>query len=51
MISTILKKKNGEEPTAEDLDFPDVDTGVSGVKFYYAVMESAQNNSKWVELD
>ena len=33
------------------MDFPGVDAGVSGVKFYYAVIESAQNNSKWVEID
>ena len=51
VINTILKVKAGETPTEEDLDFPGVDTGVSGVKFYYAVIESAQNNSKWVELD
>ena len=51
VIDTILKLKNGETPTEEDLDFPDVETGVSGVKFYYAVMESAQNNSKWVDVE
>ena len=51
VINTILKVKAGETPTEEDMDFPGVDTGVSGVKFYYAVIESAQNNSKWVELD
>lgn len=51
VIDTILKRKNGEVPTGEDLDFPDVDAGVSGVKFFHAVIESAQNNSKWVELD
>ena len=51
VISTILKIKNGETPTEEDLDFPDVETGVSGVKFFHAVIESAHNNSTWVELD
>ena len=35
----------------EDLDFPDVETGVNGVKFFHAVVESAQNNSKWVEIN
>lgn len=50
IIDTILKLKNGQTPTEEDLDFPDVDTGVSGVKFFHAVVESARNNSKWVEL-
>ena len=51
VINTILKIKNGETPTEEDLDFPDVETGVNGVKFFHAVIESAHNNSKWVELD
>ena len=51
VIDTILKQKNGEVPTGEDPDFPDVDAGVSGVKFFHAVIESAQNNSRWVELD
>lgn len=50
IITTILKRKNGETPTEDDLDFPDVETGVSGVKFYYAVVESAKNNSQWVEI-
>ena len=39
MIDTILKLKNGETPTEEDLDFPDVETGVNGVKFFHAVVE------------
>ena len=46
VIDTILKLKNGETPTEEDLDFPDVETGVNGVKFFHA-----QNNSKWVEIN
>ncbi len=47
VIDTILKLKNGG-PTEEDLDFPDVETGVNGVKFFHAVIESAQNNpSGW----
>ncbi|MDD5987252.1 MAG: Gfo/Idh/MocA family oxidoreductase [Eubacteriales bacterium] len=50
-VSTILKRKAGETPTEEDLDFPTVDDGVSGVKFFHAVVESAKNDSKWVELD
>ena len=51
VIDTILKIRNGETPTEEDLDFPGVDSGVNGVKFFHAVIESAQNNSKWVELN
>jgi predicted dehydrogenase len=50
-VSTILKRKNGETPTEEDLDFPTVSDGVSGVKFFHAVVESAKHNSTWVALD
>jgi hypothetical protein len=30
--------------------FPGVEDGVAGVKFVHAVIESAANDSKWVEL-
>ena len=50
-IDTILKLKNGQELTPEDLDFPGVETGVSGVKFFHAVIKSAKNNSEWVEVE
>lgn len=49
-ISAILKRCNNEPLTDDDLDFPNVDTGVSGVKFFYAVIESAKNDSRWVEI-
>jgi len=51
VIDTILKIRNGETPTEEDLDFPGVESGVNGVKFFHAVIESAKNDSKWVELN
>lgn len=50
IISTILKKKAGQTPTAEDLDFPTVVDGLNGVKFVHAVIESAKAGTKWVEL-
>ena len=49
-LSAVLKKKTGEPLTEADLDFPNVDTGVSGVKFVHAVIESGDNDSKWVEI-
>lgn len=49
-ISAVQKKKNGEALTEADLDFPDVNTGVSGVKFVHAVIESGDHDSKWVEI-
>jgi len=51
IISTILKKNAGETPSEEDLDFQTVTDGLNGVKFVHAVIESADNDSKWVTLD
>lgn len=50
IISTLLKKKAGETPTAQDLDFPTVAEGLQGVKFVHAVIESGDNGSKWVDM-
>lgn len=46
-LGAILKTINGEKLTAEDLDFPQIDDGVEGVKFIFAVVESARNDSEW----
>jgi predicted dehydrogenase len=51
IISYLIKCKNGEAITADDLDFPDVDTGVAGVRFVHAVIESGDNDSKWVTVN
>jgi predicted dehydrogenase len=50
IISAIIKKKAGEAPAAAELDFPDVDDGLSGVRFVHAVVESAASDSRWVSL-
>lgn len=50
VISAIIKKKNSEILTKEDLDFPTVTDGLNGVKFVHAVIESAKNNSKWIKI-
>ncbi len=50
IISTLIKRKAGEQPTAVDLDFPTVTDGLNGVKFVHAVVDSAANDSKWVNL-
>lgn len=47
-ISALLAKRNGEDPSV--YDYPTVDAGLDGVKFIHAVVESAANNSMWVEL-
>lgn len=47
-VSALLAKRNGED--ASQFIYPTVDEGVEGVKFVHAVIESAANNSKWVEM-
>ncbi|MDR0853209.1 MAG: Gfo/Idh/MocA family oxidoreductase [Clostridiales Family XIII bacterium] len=48
IITTIIKKKNGETPSAEDLDFPTADDGAEGVRFVHAVVESAARDAAWI---
>ena len=43
-----MAKKNGAD--AEVYDYPRVEDGVNGVRFVKAVVESAANGSKWVEV-
>ena len=45
---TVLAKMNGEEPTAEMLDFPNVNDGVRGMQFIETVVKSGwSDNEKW----
>lgn len=47
-ISAVIDRKNGKDVSAAD--FPTVEEGLSGVRFIHAVVDSAKNNSAWVEL-
>ena len=47
-VSALIAKRNGED--ASQFIYPTVDEGIEGVKFVHAVVESAANNSKWVEM-
>lgn len=47
-ISAVIDKKNGKD--VSDADFPKVEEGLAGVRFIHAVIDSAKNNSAWVEL-
>ncbi|MCL2494569.1 MAG: Gfo/Idh/MocA family oxidoreductase [Oscillospiraceae bacterium] len=46
----LLKLQSGEALTAEELDFPNADDGIEGVKFIHACVESSKKDSQWVEL-
>ena len=48
-ITAVLAHRAGQ-PT-DDIDFPRVEEGVAGVKFIHAVVESAANDSKWVDIE
>lgn len=50
ILNLIEKRKAGEKPTEQDLDFQTVNEGLEGIKFVHAVIESADNGSKWVNL-
>jgi len=46
----LLKLKSGAALDDADLDFPNVDDGIEGVKFIHACVESSKNDSQWVTL-
>ncbi|MCL2587810.1 MAG: Gfo/Idh/MocA family oxidoreductase [Oscillospiraceae bacterium] len=50
IITAIEAQKAGQVPTGAAFDYPSVDSGVDGVKFVHAVIDSAKNNAAWVDL-
>ncbi len=48
-ITAVLKRQNGED--VSEIDFPRVQDGVNGVKFIHAVIKSAAENSRWVDIN
>ncbi|NMB01283.1 MAG: Gfo/Idh/MocA family oxidoreductase [Firmicutes bacterium] len=49
--SALLKLKQGREPNTTDLDFPDANAGVNGVKFIHRCVESSKQGSVWLKFD
>jgi predicted dehydrogenase len=47
-IGALLKKKEGKQLDAADLDFPSVEMGIDGVKFIGKCVESSQKGAIWV---
>jgi predicted dehydrogenase len=45
---TMLARKNGQEPSEFDLDFPTVQDGARGIHFVVKAVESSKNR-KWVD--
>jgi predicted dehydrogenase len=48
--STLRAKLEGQEPTAEMLDFPGVEEGVRGMAFIENVVASSQSDQKWYDF-
>ena len=46
--TAVLASQNGEDTAG--FDFPRARDGVNGVKFVHAVIQSAANNSQWVDI-
>ena len=46
----LLEIKNRKKFLKEEMDFPDLNDGIRGVKFIHAAVESKKNDSKWVAL-
>ena len=48
--AAVLKKVNGEALTEADLDFPNIEDGIRGVKFITACLKSDREGSVWTEV-
>ena len=48
--SALNKKLHGEIPSNEELDFPDIQAGVRGVKFIEKCVESSRAGAAWMDL-
>lgn len=47
---TVMARLNGEEPTPEMLDFPNVNDGVRGMQFIETIVESGwSDGQKWTK--
>jgi hypothetical protein len=47
---TIAAKIDGEEPTAEMLDFPGAEEGIRGMAFIENVVASSKSDQKWFDF-
>lgn len=48
---TLICKIDGEEPTAEMLDFPNAEDGVRGMAFIDNVVASSESSEKWTKFE
>ena len=50
VISAVINVEEGGSADDPKFDYPRVEDGINGVKFIHAVIESGDNDAKWVEL-
>lgn len=48
-VTALIDVRNGQEPGPAE--YPTVDDGLQGVKFVHAVIKSADEGTKWVDMD
>jgi len=49
-IGALAKIKAGQQPTAEEMDFPTVEMGIDGVRFIGKCVESSQKGAVWIDF-
>ncbi|MDR3192905.1 MAG: Gfo/Idh/MocA family oxidoreductase [Treponema sp.] len=49
-IGALIKQKKGEPLTEDDLDFPDLQMGIDGVRFVGKCVESSEKGALWVSF-
>jgi len=50
IADTLQARKEGREPTEIEMDFPDVNDGLDGMRFIETVVESNKSNLKWIRM-
>jgi predicted dehydrogenase len=48
--NALVKRKGGATLTEDDLDFPNVQSGLDGVRFINACVESSRRGTAWIDL-
>mgnify|MGYP006299999479 CR=1 FL=1 len=48
--AALMAKREGSEPNDQDMDFPNVEEGLRGVRFVHRCLESSKNDNEWVKF-
>lgn len=50
-VATVRARENGEQPSAEMLDFPSIEEGLRGMAFIEQVIASGHSTEKWIDFN